>query len=165
MGSTLSVYLAAAKPATVPDAEREPAASEISGGRILVMDDHPDVQRTASAMVRACGFAVDLVSDGSAAVSAVASELEDGHPYTAVILDLTVPGGLGGAEIIGRLLEIQPGLKAIVSSGYSESPVLSDYRGHGFAGVLPKPYRIAELRRTLRDVLGLSVAGETVTRA
>lgn len=164
VGSTVSVYLAEATSAaeTVAD-EAARLAATVRRGRVLVMDDESGVQRVARAMLSACGLEADVVRDGAAAISAFAEAAEAGRPYAAVILDLTVPGGLGGAEIIDRLHQIDPAVRAIVSSGYSTSPVLTDYRGHGFAGVLPKPYSLTSLRATLREVLGIdtdaSVAG------
>jgi PAS domain S-box-containing protein len=154
VGSTFSVYLAATDADETAASEVRPPTAIARSGRILVMDDEPEVQRVAAAMLRACGIEADLVSDGATAVTTFAAAAEAGRPYAAVILDLTVPGGLGGAEIIGRLREIDPKIRAIVSSGYSVSPVIAEYRHHGFTGVLPKPYTIADLRSALQEVLG-----------
>ena len=155
VGSTFRVYLAAADADETAASEVRPTGAIAGSGRVLVMDDEPDVQRVTAAMLRACGVEADLVSDGATAVTTFAAAAEAGRPYAAVILDLTVPGGLGGAEIIGRLREIDPEIRAIVSSGYSVSPVIAEYRRHGFAGVLPKPYTIADLRSALQAVLVL----------
>jgi two-component system, cell cycle sensor histidine kinase and response regulator CckA len=76
-----------------------------------------------------------------------------GRRYDLVIMDLTVPGGIGGLETIRRLRELDPKVRAIVSSGYSSDPVMADYRAHGFAGMIPKPYRIVDFARVIRQVL------------
>ena len=83
-----------------------------------------------------------------------------GQPFDVVIMDLTVPGGMGGREAMEKLRAYDPEVKAIVSSGYSRDPVLANYRSHGFQGILPKPYGLAQLRRALRDLVGLPVDPE-----
>ncbi|HDH96712.1 MAG TPA: response regulator, partial [Proteobacteria bacterium] len=80
--------------------------------------------------------------------------LEAGDPFDLVILDLTVVGGMGGKEAIRHLLEIDPHVKAAVSSGYSDDPVMADYRKYGFKGVIPKPYGIEKLSRLLHSLIG-----------
>jgi CheY-like chemotaxis protein len=77
-----------------------------------------------------------------------------GRPYDAVILDLTVPGGMGGLEAMEALRKLDPEVRAIVSSGYSSDPVLANYRAHGFLGMVPKPYKITDLSKTIQTVLG-----------
>ncbi|HVR36668.1 MAG TPA: response regulator, partial [Methylomirabilota bacterium] len=77
----------------------------------------------------------------------------EGKPFDAVIMDLTVPNGLGGVETIRRLKTLDPSIKAIVSSGYSYDPVMGNHREYGFSGVVPKPYRIDELGRALEELL------------
>ncbi|MBW8003160.1 MAG: response regulator, partial [Planctomycetes bacterium] len=76
-----------------------------------------------------------------------------GRPFDAVILDLTVPGGMGGKLAIEKLLKIDPGIKAVVSSGYSNDPIMTEYRKYGFCGVVAKPYKIKELSETLYSVI------------
>ena len=78
---------------------------------------------------------------------------EQGETFAAVIMDLTIPGGMGGKEAISQLLELDPQAKAIVSSGYSDDPIMSDYRASGFAGVIAKPYKITDLSAVLQQVL------------
>ena len=76
-----------------------------------------------------------------------------GQAFAAVILDLTVPGGMGGKETMARLLEIDPQVKAVVSSGYSDDPIMADFQKYGFSGVIAKPYRISELGKILHEVV------------
>ena len=78
---------------------------------------------------------------------------DEGRPFSIVVMDLTVPGGMGGLQALGKLKELNPGVKAIVSSGYSSDPVLSNYREHGFCAVVSKPYDIHEFSRVLREAL------------
>jgi DNA-binding NarL/FixJ family response regulator len=85
--------------------------------------------------------------------------LEDGRPFAAVLMDLTVPGGLGGKEALGQLREIDPEVKAIVSSGYSYDPIMSDFRRYGFQGVVGKPYDLGRLSQALATLLGGETAG------
>ena len=79
--------------------------------------------------------------------------MESGKPFNLVIMDLTIPGGMGGKEAIGKLLEIDPGAKVIVSSGYSGDPIMANYEEYGFSGVAEKPYDTKELEKIVREVL------------
>jgi len=91
--------------------------------------------------------------DGAVAIRQYEEAMKSGHAYDAVILDLTIPGGWGGKETIQKLIEMDPGVKAIVSSGYSNDPIMSDFRDYGFRGVIAKPYEIGELSNVLHKVL------------
>ena len=148
-GSRFSVY--------VPASEEEQAKGVGGGedsmhghGRLLIMDDDEAVRSAAAELLETIGYEVGTAADGSEAVTLYSRAIEEGHPYDAVVLDLTVPEGVGGRETMTRLLAIDPGVKAIVSSGYSTDPVMANYREHGFSGVAVKPYRLADLARTLR---------------
>jgi len=123
-------------------------------GRVLVMDDEPFVREVLGRMLRALGYSAEVSADGAAAVDAYRCGIESGQPFDAVILDLTVPGGIGGAKALELLRVLDPAVKAIVSSGYSDDPVMGRYREHGFCGVLAKPFQVAGLGAVLRDVLG-----------
>jgi two-component system cell cycle sensor histidine kinase/response regulator CckA len=122
-------------------------------GRVLVMDDEPFVREVLGRMLRALGYAAAATADGAAAVEAYRGGIESGQPFDAVILDLTVPGGIGGAKALELLRALDPAVKAIVSSGYSDDPVMGRYREYGFCGVLAKPFQVAGLGAVLRDVL------------
>jgi PAS domain S-box-containing protein len=122
-------------------------------GRILLMDDEETVLQVCSEMLRAINYKVDLVTKGEEAIDKYTKALESGSYYDAVILDLTVPGGMGGKETIRMLIEIDPELKAIVSSGYADDPILSEYGNYGFRAALSKPYNIKELSKALYEVL------------
>ena len=99
------------------------------------------------------GYEVTTVIDSSEAVELYRKARQSEHPFDAVILDLTVPGGMGGREAVQKLLDIDPEVKAIVSSGYSNDSIMSDFRTHGFRGVLAKPYNATELSTVLHRVM------------
>lgn len=122
-------------------------------GKILLMDDDPDIGESTTAALAHFGYSVDFAEDGEKTIEKYCREKDSGAPFDAVIMDLTIPGGMGGRETIKRLLQIDPGIRAIVSSGYSNDPAMSDFRKLGFSGLLAKPYRMDELMRLLRDVI------------
>jgi len=122
-------------------------------GRILVMDDEEYIRIILGRMLKKLGYEAYMACDGHEAIEFYARSLENQQPFDAVIMDLTIPGGMGGSEAIQELLKIDPDLKAIVSSGYSSDPVMANYVEYGFCGVIPKPYEISKLNRVLREVL------------
>jgi len=122
-------------------------------GRLLVMDDMEAMMTVAGEMLGALGYEVEFSRDGAEAIETYKKASEEGRPFDAVVFDLTVPGGMGGEEACRRLREYDPNLKAIASSGYSNSNVMSDFRQAGFQAVVPKPYRIREMSHALRRIL------------
>ena len=151
-GTTFSVYLPAIE--SEKEISEAPAVSSVvRKGTILVMDDEDLIRNIARELIMALGHDVDLAENGEDAIAQYQTTMKLGKPYDIVILDLTVRGGLGGREAIERLLAIDPGVRAIVSSGYSGDAVLSDYQKYGFKARLTKPYNIGELRDTLNDLL------------
>ena len=123
-------------------------------GRILVVDDDEMVRDVAARMLGDLGYQVDLSPDGAHAIETYSRALFAGAPYAAVIMDLTIPGGMGGKECVGKLLEINPGAVAIASSGYSEDPILSNYGEFRFKGAICKPYRVEDLAEVLQRAIG-----------
>jgi CheY-like chemotaxis protein len=121
------------------------------------MDDDEAVRESAHAALAWLGYTVDLTEDGAEAIVRVEEAMRDGRPYDAVILDLTIPGGMGGRETIARLLAIAPGLRAIVASGYSNDPVMADHEAFGFVAAVEKPYDVDDLGAALERVLQLPV--------
>jgi PAS domain S-box-containing protein len=121
-------------------------------GRVLVMDDEEPVRKTLQAMLEELGFTAECTENGAEAVALFRKRKEEGTPFAVVILDLTVPGGVGGKEAITMLRDIEPGVKAVVSSGYSTDPVIGSYREHGFSAVLSKPYQLQEMSRVLQEL-------------
>jgi PAS domain S-box-containing protein len=160
-GSLFTVYIPAS-PTDLPKpvsrinqnhAEQEAIKEGNGGGRILVMDDDRVVGEVAVKMLSHLGYQVEVAVDGSETIDLYKKSLEMNRPYGAVIIDLTIPGGMGGAEAIKKLLEIDPRVKAIVSSGYSNDPVMADFRQYGFRGFIMKPYMLMELKKILNQVL------------
>ena len=122
-------------------------------GRILLMDDQEQIRDMVGNMLNYLGYKVEFACDGDEAIELYKKAKEAGHPFDAVILDLTIPGGIGGKEVIQDLLEIDPDVKAIVSSGYSNDPIMSKWRKYGFRGAVAKPYEVKELSKVLHQVL------------
>lgn len=151
-GTTFTVHLPACAAAEeAPCATRRPVTA--LGGRVLVMDDEAAVRRVAVRALETFGCEVEEAADGAAAIGAYARAADEGRPFDLVLVDLTIPGGMGGEDAVARMREIDPGVVAIVSSGYSGDAILSDYAAHGFSGVLPKPYRVDALRAVVADAL------------
>ena len=152
VGTTFSIYL----PATdkgVPAAAPETPKPIRWQGKVLVMDDEEMVREVLGRMLSRLGYEVDFAGDGSQAIDKFVGARADGRPFAAVILDLTIPGGMGGKETLEKLLRIDPQIKAIVSSGYSDNQVMADFQKYGFRAVLAKPYRLGELSKILQRVI------------
>jgi two-component system cell cycle sensor histidine kinase/response regulator CckA len=122
-------------------------------GHILVMDDEAMVVRIAERVLNNVGYQTQGVANGEAAVAAYRRAFTQGPRFDAVILDLTVPGGMGGREAAKKILDIDPNARLMVSSGYSEDSLMAEYRSHGFCAVLPKPYNAKQLCDALQAVL------------
>ena len=154
VGTTFYIYL----PATskeISSEEKEEELDQMPKGKwkILVMDDEPVIRELAEDFLSILGYKVVVVSDGSEAIDLYKAESEVGEPFDAVIMDLTIPGGIGGKEAIKELIKFDPNVKAIVSSGYSLEPVMSEYKEYGFKAFIAKPYKIKELADTLYKVI------------
>jgi two-component system cell cycle sensor histidine kinase/response regulator CckA len=121
--------------------------------KILIMDDEEIIRDVAGEMLRHFGYEVEFAEDGTEALEKYANAMKSGISFDAVIMDLTIPGGMGGKETVIKLIEIDPDVKAIISSGYSNDPVMSNFREYGFAGIVMKPYQISELSEQVRNVL------------
>ncbi|GFE61285.1 PAS domain S-box protein [Geobacter sp. AOG2] len=135
------------------DQERNTVATDISaGGSVLVMDDDGMILDLAAKMLNLLGYEVTTCAGGEEAVSHYKAAFETGKPFDSVIMDLTVPGGMGGKEAAQRILELDPQARLIVSSGYSNDPIMAHYEEYGFCGAVIKPYRIKELLEVLRRV-------------
>ncbi len=146
-GTRFVVYLPASTraPALQPGAA-PPLTAQKAGARVLVMDDEQEVRDIAVRMLTWLGYEAEAVADGRQAITRYTDARSNGRPFDVVMMDLTVPGGMGGLEALTELLQVDPAIRAIVSSGYSENPVMADFMRFGFQGVLPKPYKIADLR-------------------
>jgi PAS domain S-box-containing protein len=153
-GTTFFIYLPAAKGEKKGKGNSETESNLIGKGRILVMDDEEIVRKTARGILKRLGYTIVLTGDGDEAIKKYREALDSGKPFNVVILDLTVPGGMGGKETIKKLRKIDPNIRAIVSSGYSTDPIMAHYEDYGFSAVVRKPYDVYELDKALKKVLG-----------
>ncbi|MCG2771502.1 MAG: ATP-binding protein, partial [Desulfobacterales bacterium] len=152
VGTTFDIYL----PAVEQQATPQPAEDRellVGTGKILVMDDEDMVREVLGRLLARLGYEAEFAGDGGEAIEMFVQAHGSEQAFAAVILDLTVPGGMGGKETLARLLEIDPLVKAVVSSGYSDDPVMADFQKYGFSGVIAKPYRISELGKILHQVI------------
>ncbi|WP_404422218.1 ATP-binding protein [Nibricoccus sp. IMCC34717] len=152
-GTTFTVWLPTAR--EEPEPEKRVTVTEESKKslRVLFMDDEEAIRRFAHNLLSRLGHDATTVSDGTEAVHAYAAAFEINKPYDVVVLDLTIAGGMGGREALEHLQNIDPNVRAIVSSGYSSDQILSEYRRYGFSGIVSKPYKIADLAQALQDVM------------
>ncbi len=151
-GTVFSIYLPAIE-AREEQADAPVSFQAVTNAKILFMDDEELIRNVAGEMVKNCGHRVDFAENGRVAIEKYQAAMDSGAPYDIVILDLTIRGGLGGKETIERLRAIDPHVRAIVSSGYSDDSAVSDYQAHGFAACLTKPYELEKLRDTLNRLL------------
>lgn len=152
VGTKFVVYLPARGNPVSVEVKSDPSIKQ-GRGRILIMDDKIEVREAAGEMLSHIGYEVEFAKDGSEALKHYKRAKMEGEPFDMVIMDLTIPGGMGGKEAIEKLLLYDPGVKAIVSSGYSSDPILEKYKKYGFKGVLPKPYEMGKLSDVLYGVL------------
>jgi CheY-like chemotaxis protein len=117
------------------------------------MDDEEALRKLLKTVLTTLGYEVHAARDGAEAIALCEHAKASGRGFDAVLLDLTVSGGMGGVEAAAKLKELDPSLKLIVSSGYSHAPVMADFRHYGFDAIVPKPWAIADLSNVLRSVL------------
>lgn len=153
-GTTVEIFLPVFKGQPAPEQKPLPKVPLHEGiKRVLVMEEIVQLRDLFVAMLELSGFQAVSCREGSEAVRLYREAIESDTPFDAVLLDLTVATGMGGRETIRQLLEIDPAVRAIVSSGYPNDPVMVDYRQYGFRGALVKPFRRADLQAVLERVL------------
>ncbi|OGP15689.1 MAG: hypothetical protein A2052_07440 [Deltaproteobacteria bacterium GWA2_54_12] len=157
-GTDFFLYLPALEtaPSTTGETLVIPKSLAERRSRILVMDDEEMVRNIAGEILTDLGYKVILASEGEEALNLYRQAMDAEKPIDLVILDLTVQGGMGGKEAVSLLLSMDPEAKAIVSSGYCNSPVMANYKKYGFKGVLQKPYNLTEFSTAVRKALGES---------
>ena len=153
VGTAFTVFLPPAdKPAEI-EARRSPSL-RFGTGRVLFMDDDEEICALTGAMLESLGYKYDLVRNGEEAIQLYKRYLNIGRPYDTVIMDLTIIGGMGGEQTYRQLHDLDPEVCAIMTSGYDSDEMRRQYLDMGFCDYLTKPYRVGELGKTLRTVLG-----------
>jgi PAS domain S-box-containing protein len=157
-GSTFSLYLPASLQQDIPVEQPRTITEEpVTGtGSVLIVDDEEAIRTLVDFTLSRLGYQVSQAETALEGVNLYREKLGAGERFDAVILDLTLPGGMGGKEALKRLIEIDPTVNAIVSSGYATDATMSRYQDFGFRGVIAKPYEASELGRTVRDVINAS---------
>ncbi len=152
-GSRFYIYI----PASEKRAEKKKTVAQqlekVSKGKVLIMDDEAIIRIAVGRALMRMGYDVEYATDGEEAIELYTKAREENRAFDLVIMDLTVPGGMGGREAIKRLRDIDPDVRAVVSSGYSNDPVMSEFTNYGFRGVVSKPYTIEDLAETLHKVI------------
>ena len=157
-GTRFDIYLPASSNALPTDAHTDNAVGDATRGRILVMDDEVFIRDLLGRLFAHFGYDVDFAEDGESALAMYQQALAQGKRFDIVIMDLVIPGAMGGREAIQRLLKIDPNACAIVSSGYSNDPIMADYRKYGFSAAVAKPYKNEELRTVVQKLLARPLA-------
>ena len=151
-GTRVTFYLPASQQAAdAAEAPEDPKPFR-GTGRILIMDDDPIVRDVLSAMLEHLGFENEATAEGMEALARCEQALALGKPFDGLILDLTVPGGVGGREVLKKLKALDPHVRAVASTGYSTDPVLSQPQAYGFQAGIAKPYRMEDLEKVVRRV-------------
>ena len=152
IGTRFQIYIPATEAAVGRKDKRNDTLTK-GKGKVLVMDDEKMLRFMLGEMLQYLGYEVACAKDGNEAINIYSNAQNHKKPFDAVIMDLTIPGGMGGQETIKKLMEINPAVVAIVSSGYSNAPVMSEYEKYGFKDVVTKPYGVEELAEVLRKVI------------
>jgi len=159
VGTTITLFLPSSRKEVMAPYNRNEGLVR-GRGRVLIMDDEEIIRDSAGMILHTAGYDVEVAREGREAIELYRKAHESGKPFDAVILDLTVPGGIGGKDAVKKLLEIDPAVKAIVSSGYSQDPIMANYRDFGFVGVIAKPYKIWDMSEIVKKVMTAGLAGE-----
>jgi CheY-like chemotaxis protein len=144
-GTRFTIVLPSATTQQPSGENEQPQEQPQPGGRILVMDDEPVVRTVLIKLLGIVGYDVVCTASGQEALEVYQAAVRSGLPFKTVILDLTIPGGMGGKETVLKLLEFDPAARVIVTSGYSNDPIMADYQEHGFCGAIAKPFRVNDL--------------------
>jgi nitrogen-specific signal transduction histidine kinase/CheY-like chemotaxis protein len=152
VGTTFHVYLPASEERCVIE-KKDVKEPKMGQARILLVDDDESVRTSAARMLKRLGYRVECAEDGAEGIRLYEEAMEREDPFAIILMDLTIPGGMGGKEAIRELRKIDPGAKAIVSSGYSDDPVLSRFEEYGFCGAVTKPYKIDDLAEAIHKAV------------
>ena len=153
-GTTFTIYLLSAAESAAEQTKKSSVRPlPVMQGHILVMDDEPLVRQLAESGITALGCTVVTSTDGQEAINLYRKALKQGKPFDGVLLDLTVPGGMGGKQTLEFLRELNPNVRAAVFSGYSNDPIMSNYEEFGFVAAISKPFRIISLSEVIAKLL------------
>jgi PAS domain S-box-containing protein len=156
-GTRFTIHLPAADtPSPAANKSRAPVQEPLRPARkarILIMDDEEMIRTLGAQLLARIGHEVETAADGHETVDRYREAMSSGKPFDLVIMDLTIPGGMGGRKAVQALLAIDPEAKAVVSTGYADDPVMADPSAHGFAGIIPKPYTQDQLKSVIDQVL------------
>ena len=152
-GTRFSIYIPATHK-TVEKEEKQVTEVMHGNGKILLMDDDSAIREVAKLILERLGYTVTGTTKGEDAIAVYKEAMGTEREFDVVIMDLTIPGHMGGKDAIKELLKIDPNVCGIVSSGYSADPIMSDFESYGFSGVVEKPFRVEELSRAIQTVMG-----------
>jgi len=150
-GTIFIIYLPASLKA-IEEIEIKKTTKHSGSGKILIMDDQKPILKMLSRILNRMGYSTESAIDGKKVIEMYSKVYNTKDSFDLVILDLTIPGGMGGIETIMELLKIDPNVKAVVSSGYSNDPIMANYKKYGFCGVVPKPYTKNQLAEVLNNI-------------
>jgi PAS domain S-box-containing protein len=159
-GTVFSFFLPVATAIPKPAGAEALHAAPVGDLRVLVMDDDSAVRSVVSQLLKNSGCSVVCASSGEESIKAYGDAMQSGNPFDVVVMDLTVPGGMGGKETIGKLHEMDPKARVVVSSGYSNDPVMANYKDFGFSGAIAKPFNIDEFLSVIKKVTSISTEKE-----
>ena len=151
-GTVFHIYLPAST-ATTKSMKFEISKPIPGSGKILFMDDDPMIRELLEKGLNSLGYRIVCASTGEQAIKEYINAYENNEPFDIVITDLTVPGGMSGDQLISQLKETYPKIKAIVSSGYFNDPIMANYKDYGFQGFVAKPFDMTELSNVINNVL------------
>jgi len=153
-GTSFTIYLPALRSTERSTTEERIATLSVKSLRVMVMDDEEMLRNVASSQLAVLGHEPILVTDGSQAINRYQEMRDLDTPVDLVIMDLTIPGGMGGQEAAEKFLQIDPGIKIIVASGYSNDPVMANYKKYGFSAAIAKPFDLKELNNAIASAIG-----------
>ena len=151
-GTTFLIYLPVSENPNPTEPQKEPTVAT-GKGKILIMDDEPMILETVQKLLSVLGYSVVCAKNGQEALQSYRTAMSEGKPFLVVIMDLVVPGGMGGKESMAKILEIDPKARGIVSSAYSQDPVMADPQKYGFKAMVAKPYDISAFSQILAKVI------------